>query len=520
MALSGFIKQLLETDTVFGSEAKKSTGINDASIRAFYPGVDISFIVDAAANTLDFIINDYTEDTVPDWLIIDKYIKIDFIPLVENDASHIPLIQYEEKLFQISSVIHDQTLNTLTLSFNPDAVGTPMFSLLTTVLNVTGISLLIDGRIFKLIGDPDIAREASNGSTMFNLDNTVSTPFQEADASGIASKYAAHYHTDLVSDFVAHELDDNGNPLVRVAIDSLGLTQTVEFFEDTALERGSRREVTGANTNVSFSDGSTSTQLARYGTPATVLQGILVQLDQGQLPLALDDDPGLSEADAVLLFNGSGGTDGDGLGFIWDYKNPTSQLRTWPNPGPIGDRDASQTCMEALASEFNTFGPLNFTYEYAGIIGGRHTITYQGTIAGPGNNFYPQIFNNGGAGTRLHYFRADTQDGAAALPLTGNQFFTTQQLLTLLSANTYGINIVEDLDVFTFSTTVDGERIVNINAPSSGDPVFVNAEANRGLFDLPLSISAFKVQDAPPDLVYDLEGDPVFGVPAFSVRRL
>ena len=41
MALSGFIKQLLETDTVFGSEAK--TGINDASIRAFYPGVDISF---------------------------------------------------------------------------------------------------------------------------------------------------------------------------------------------------------------------------------------------------------------------------------------------------------------------------------------------------------------------------------------------------------------------------------------------------------------------------------------------
>ena len=86
MALSGFIKQLLETDTVFGSEAKKSTGINDASIRAFYPGVDISFIVDATANTLDFIINDYTEDTVPDWLIIDKYIKIDFIPLVENDA--------------------------------------------------------------------------------------------------------------------------------------------------------------------------------------------------------------------------------------------------------------------------------------------------------------------------------------------------------------------------------------------------------------------------------------------------
>ena len=520
MALSGFIKQLLETDTVFGSEAKKSTGINDASIRVFYPGVDISFIVDAAANTLDFIINDYTEDTVPDWLIIDKFIKIDFIPLVENDESHIPLIQYEEKLFQISSVVHDQTLNTLTLSFNPDAVGTPMFSLLTTVLNVTGISLLIDGRIFKLIGDPDIAREASNGSTMFNLDNTVSTPFQEADASGIASKYAAHYHTDLVSDFVAHELDDNGNVLVRVAINSLGITQTIEFFEDTALERATVREVTGDNTNMSFSDGTTVTEVARYGTPRTVLQGVLVSLAEGELPTALDDDPGLSEADAILLFNGSGGTDGDGLGFIWDYQTPTTQLRTWPNPGAIGSRSASQTCMEALASEFNTFSPLNFTYSYAGLIDGRHTVTYEGTVAGPNNNFYPQIFNNGAPGTRLDYDRADTQDGAAALPLTGNEFFNTEQLFTLLSTNTYGINVTEDLGVFTFSTTVDDERLINASNPADGDPVFVNGEANRGLFDLPLSISTFKVQDAPPDLVYDLEGDPVFGVPAFSVRRL
>ena len=175
-----------------------------------------------------------------------------------------------------------------------------------------------------------------------------------------------------------HELDDNGNVLVRVAINSLGITQTIEFFEDTALERATVREVTGDNTNMSFSDGTTVTEVARYGTPRTVLQGVLVSLAEGELPTALDDDPGLSEADAVLLFNGSGGTDGDGLGFIWDYQTPTAQLRTWPNPGAIGSRSASQTCMEALASEFNTFSPLNFTYSYAGLIDGRHTVTYEG----------------------------------------------------------------------------------------------------------------------------------------------
>ena len=515
MALSGFIKQLLETDTVFGSEAKKSTGINDASIRVYYPNVNVSFISNTTENTLDFVINNYTESLVPEWLIIDKYIKFDFEPVADTLDEHLGLIQYEERLFQISSVINDTVLNTLTMSFNPDAVGTPMFSLLTSALNVTGINVLIDGRIFKLIGDPDIAREASNGSTMFNLDNTISTPFQEADASGIASKYASHYHTDLVSDFIVHEKDDNGNTLVRVAIDSLGTTQTVKFNENTAATRASIREVNGDNTNVSFSDDVNVQEVAKYGRNATVLDGIFLQIDENTLPT--DFGTGLSRSDGFIMLDGA--TD---YTWVWGEESPAPNVFRWPDPGanPATGQTAESTSMETLATQLNVAIPLDFTFTYVGVVDGRETIRYRGNVPGTSLNIVPEIFNNGAEGERVFFDSANVLFGEEAKPLIDNEFFTESELIGRLKENTLGINIAESDGFIVFSSEEDGVRIISIKTLLTGDPVFENSDPNVSVFRLTLTTNTFKVRESPPDLVYDLEGDPVFGVPAFSVRRL
>ena len=336
MALSGFIKSLLQTDTVFGSEAKKVTGINDSIIQFYNSNVNASFLVNDTDNTFTFVINNYnTTITTPSWLIRDKYIKFFFFNFDTTQPQFQELDDYEGRLFQIGNVTVDSTAGTLTITFLPDALGTPPFntSILPNIPSISNFDVRLDGRIFTLIGDPSIAREASNGSTMFNLDNENISPFSDADSSGIARKFASHYHTDVTAEIVVHEKDNAGFDLVRIGLRDRALTQTIVFNETEALRQASLPTpgVTTANTFIEFTSGITTTKVAEYATVGKEVSGNFAFLPdskppRGQTPipvnvaitgfndvtniLSVANHTVFQVADTIIIDEADGSTDG------------------------------------------------------------------------------------------------------------------------------------------------------------------------------------------------------------------
>ena len=282
MALSGFIKQLLQTDTVFGSEAKKVTGINDSIIQLYYSDVNASFLIDDDENTFTLVLNNYdTSISTPTWFIPGKYIKLFFFNFDSSQTVFQDLTSYSGRLFQIELVILDESASTLTITFVPGAEGTPPFNtgILPNIPSVSNFDLKFDGRIFSLIGDPDIAREASNGSTMFNLDNENVSPFSDADSSGIARKYASHYHTDVTTELVVHDKDDAGFDLVRIGINIPALTRTILYDEVEADKQSF--QLNKNNTFITFTAGLTTERVAEFSTGGRPVQGNIVTVAGG-----------------------------------------------------------------------------------------------------------------------------------------------------------------------------------------------------------------------------------------------
>ena len=275
MALSSFIKQLLETDTVFGSEAKKMTGINDAVIKVAFADIEISFNV--VNGILQFTIHNYV---VPlqniSWLNPGKYIIFNFIKFDRSNSVTLNLLEYEARLFQISTVV--QSNSNLIITFNKDAEGTPDFSKLVDIDNLSPVTVRLDGRIFALIGDPDIARVSSSGATMFNVDN-MSTTGLAADSSGIARKFASHYHTDITSEAVFNDKDEEGRDLARIVIDDVGVEQFIGYDENIARAQALADDADGAGIRVEariFSGNFVT--VAQYGKIGQISNGRLTTL--------------------------------------------------------------------------------------------------------------------------------------------------------------------------------------------------------------------------------------------------
>ena len=282
MALSGFIKQLLETDTVFGSEAKKATGINDSIVQTYYSDVTASFLINETENTFTLILNNFdTSVSTPQWFIPGKYIKFLFVDVDATQPGAGDLSSYAGRLFQIASVTADSSASTLTVTFVPGVEGTPPFitSILPNIPSISNFDIKFDGRIFALIGDPDIAREASNGSTMFNLDNDNRTAFFNADSSGIARKYASHYHTDVTTELVVHDKDDAGFDLIRIGINTAPVTQTI-IYDEAEADRQSF-QLNKNNTFITFTSGLTTERVAEFSTGGRPVQGNIVTVTGG-----------------------------------------------------------------------------------------------------------------------------------------------------------------------------------------------------------------------------------------------
>ena len=209
MALSLFIKQLLETDSIFGGEAKKLSGINDRSVQISYDNVDIVTISTTTDLLLTVTATGGDAPQPPSWLIKDKYVSL----TVENTT-----------IFKDRQRVDTVTIlpTGYTIRFNLNERGSGILDNTTTL----GGRLTIDGRIFAVINDTHIAREAENGSTMFNVDN--SSPDGLEDGSGLVQKYAAHYHSDIDFELVSHARNPNGNP--HLDVDRAAEPSRLELF--------------------------------------------------------------------------------------------------------------------------------------------------------------------------------------------------------------------------------------------------------------------------------------------------
>ena len=514
MALSGFIKQLLETDTVFGSEAKKVTGINDSTVRSSYRDSNIKFT--ATSTSLDFTINNY-DITLPTplWLSTDKYVKFFFRNYDMTDSAYLGLLIYQDVLFRLlSAPVIDIAAKTLTISFQPNVEGTPPFSQLISTSDLSGVDVIIDGRIFTLIGDPDIAREASNGSTMFNLDNTDSTEY-EADSSGIVRKYGAHYHTDISSELTVHDRDSAGYPLIRPAIGTEGITQTILFDEVNARNQALARIVNTDNTQVTFTLGTNSVVVAQYGLVGLNLSGDFIRIG----------------TDAPPRFNASeDGTvaDSDGFSFrgiSWTANlraaDRTITVRNWPvsrdpsfDPAVVAGI-AINDIIFLLNSEF--IGEYVFTRLPNS--NGQIPIFYQAVATGDIYNVEPIPINNGGTGDRIFHNSANVLPGQNEKPITGNEFKTEAELLLLLRNNTLGFVINDPESRIIISANVPGTREVSFVAPTTTPPVWANENSTAGLLNLPVSDNTYRTIISTPELVFDLQGNAIFNLPGLAVRE-
>ena len=224
MALSLFIKQLLETDSIFGGEAKKLSGINDASVQVNFLGVDVVTTSTPTIETLTITGRAGDAPVPPSWLVVDKYVTV----TVESTS----ISRNRQRVLSVTPFADGFTVN-----FRPGETGSSTLP----DINVTDVNINIDGRIWAIINDENIAREADNGSTMFNVNN--STPTGLPDGSGLVQKYAAHYHSgeDAIGfEIVSHQTNLRGKTITGVDVERAATEQPVQFNRSRASAEYSR----------------------------------------------------------------------------------------------------------------------------------------------------------------------------------------------------------------------------------------------------------------------------------------
>ena len=532
MALSGFIKQLLQTDTVFGSEAKKVTGINDSIIQLYYSDVNASFLIDDDENTFTLVLNNYdTSISTPTWFIPGKYIKLFFFNFDSSQTVFQDLTSYSGRLFQIELVILDESASTLTITFVPGAEGTPPFNtdILPNIPSVSNFDLKFDGRIFSLIGDPDIAREASNGSTMFNLDNENVSPFSDADSSGIARKYASHYHTDVTTELVVHDKDDAGFDLVRIGINIPALTRTILYDEKEAKIQAQMNPpiVSPSSTFIEFTAGAVTETVAEYGEEAIPLKGIFFRMkystNHADVPRGVATDTDLTAHDG-FHFNG-----------IDFYVNIPQSLhnpvrRNWLvfNNFQFTAKLEQEKAADEVIADLNNIFPL-YTFSRITPIDPAAIeieILYEAKTPGSDNS-QPTLMNRTTPNANNPVLSIDPNDvrpGMDEPPLTGVQFRTFGELVSRLrearnNFPTLSFTVDDTGGVIILGTDTDTLKSFTVTVPDLDPPVFSNLVASDGLTGLTVDNGTFRTLKSHPDIVFDLDGNAVFAAPIFGVGR-
>ena len=512
MALSGFIKQLLETDSVFSSEAKKFTGINDANNITTITSENVfnDFLVSLTV-TSDRILVSFpnfaasSTEALPEIDIIRPGGLVKFvmsnvdIDIPEEQVTFANLIN--GFVLRVEEITYSSNSGTPTATFSCSRTGGNAAELISIeeenlLSNFGPMDMTFDTRIASTISDAHIATYASNGSTMFNLDNNSPRDKQDAGA-GVASKYAAHYHGEKQIHVVTNFRDPENNPLFRLESKLEALDDDVGYgvynADNAATYVDTQPSPLNPNIRVTYQTGDKTTTVAEYGNIGS--PGVWrITLKGVPTATTYDVDDNVVTLGTSMLVNGTSPPFVGVFAFFYGLRkvDETGFRRQWPVFIPQNATDTEQRIyrtIERLTENWNEsfeeeFGIANmFDLEIEGgftddevtlvatsndrdadinkilisstadesllsVVKSKTAVT---PVAVTGNKFI--TFND-----LLNRLREAESEFDIAIAISGNRTlsFTTTDLETTL------INFIQPQDVSNIFETVTGNELVNI----------------------------------------------------------
>lgn len=189
---SWVVKKLIIFDVIWGGRSKKLAGINDSASL-----LTDNILCVSAGQTVDF-----SPLNTPNWLTVGSYFKFttgggsnfgNTYQVVSKSASSVTVTPY------LSPALSD---------FSGQAT--------------------LDGRIFTIVNDPNIARQSSTGGTMFNSN---ATSYSGPAVGNVIFNRTDHFHAEMPGPFdanqiITHEYTPAGG--LRVQYDTFSGTFIVE----------------------------------------------------------------------------------------------------------------------------------------------------------------------------------------------------------------------------------------------------------------------------------------------------
>ena len=556
MALSGFIKQLLETDSVFGSEAKKFTGINDSSntfiqlsrdsYKPAAEGVEIRFDVArplpqfGRPHVIVMQLPQFGPDgetlfPVPDFFSPGNFIKLNITNFSraanrERPASYpFPPEHYRETARLISGVVLQiQSISTfisrtpnpnIVITFNNSAGDAPALINIANdryprsdseLLELFGpIDLEIDGRIGSIINNSNIAEISGTGATRFNLDNVSPGPNLDR-GSGIASKYASHYHGDKAINLVTNFRDDAGNPLYGVELNETELQEGSILFSYDPTEAfnyvESRNIGTTDQIRINYKRRGVETAVATYGYIGTRGFG---EIRLSGLPTVRTDafDHGTRVSLASTTFE-----------YGLPLAQETANLKRWAPPAIAPPdvtlfenlrtlRDAMRLHIDLSRWFFDITSVETASLQVMRVTGGKNEANNLNIpFAEAPLAMFPVVSTTAVSGC------------SSQRPISGNEFITFEDLFSVLSVEpSYDIDVVKTVqpNSLELSTTLPPTKQVTFISPSTDDIIFVD-QNGLPIFTGAIGGQALNQVIRPADLVFDLSGNVVFSSDALN----
>ena len=545
MALSGFIKQLLETDSVFGSRAKKLTGINDreAVLNLISQenqdnyGKNVIIDISVEPSEIQIIIFFFSEDgesirPIPSFIRPGGFFRLGLSNFITADdqfpggpeprpaeVDRAAAEKIDGVVLQINTVFPFNPENTrdrfgprLFIGCDPSAGDGPRLQALLEqsgfnddlLQNFGPVDIALDGRIASLIEDPNIADYSSRGSTRYNLDNIEVRTSQDR-GSGIASRYAAHYHGDKLINLVTNTRDDQNQLLYGIQLNENKLddsTFSAIYDPDKAFTFVlDSNEGTSDQIRVDYSTSLTAPEtVATYGYIGTRGQG------QINLSFAPTSRTSSTNFGTRIAFEN----------VIFEYDLPFAEqtpfLKQWPTGLPTTPslqlHEELRTLRDAVRRELGTT---------------RWVVDITSSDQAPTGVLRVQGGRNDNNNIPLTYFKAPLApfDAITTVPVTGCssprpvegiEFITFQDLFNVLSVNTR-FNITVELDTppnsLEFSTQMPPEKIIRLMSPPAAPDIFTDLD---GGIVLAGDIGAQSLNQVviPVEIVLDLNGNVVF----------
>ncbi len=196
MILKDFIKKLIALDVIWGTKAKKISGINDKDCTLS----DTNVIWNNTNKTITFS----NQSILPSWCKIGTYARI-------YDGNKIFVKDSLDSDYNNIAILTENTLTNSGVLFQIINVSGNVITIDITPTNRDSGSDLVtlDARIAIAINNSNIARINNLGCTVFNLQYQSTTGL--GDGSGINLVNTDHFHKD--KEYLTHEYNEFGHKM-------------------------------------------------------------------------------------------------------------------------------------------------------------------------------------------------------------------------------------------------------------------------------------------------------------------